>query len=232
MDRSVGIGRILGILIILQAVIGSSVNFGLLGPVLSTASQPLANAAGSDERISLAAVLLLAGGILSIVISTTVFPVFRQFSERAALWYLGLTIAACALAAVESASVMSILTLSQQYQTATLADRNAFEAAGIVVRYGRYWAHYTHLLIGSGAVLVLLVTLYRFALVPRVFAAIGSLLVPLQMTGLLMPFFGYRVNFYLLAPMGICYLLIAIWLIVKGFAIADNDQQATRTEFA
>ena len=74
--------------------------------------------------------------------------------------------------------------------------------------------------------MVLFITLYRFALVPRWFAAIALVCSILQMSGLLMPFFGYRVNFYLLMPMGICYLLLAIWLIVKGFA--DNDSDGVR----
>ena len=38
-----------------------------------------------------------------------------------------------------------------------------------------------------------------------------------------MPFFGDRVNFYLLTPMGIVYLTLAVWLIAKGFSDAEID---------
>jgi len=72
------------------------------------------------------------------------------------------------------------------------------------------------LLIGSGLVCTLYITLLRFALVPRLLAGFGVAAVLLQMTGLMLPFFGNRVNFYLLMPMGICHLILAVWLIVKG----------------
>jgi hypothetical protein len=166
--------------------------------------------------MSVAALLLMVAGALSIAMTTTAWPIFRRHSERMALWFVGLSIAGLALAAVESATVMSMLTLSQEYVKASAGDARTFEIAGTVVRYGRYWAHYTHLLGGSALVLTLYLTMFRFSLVPRLLAGIGVLAVLLQMTGLMLPFFGNRINFYLLMPMGICHLILALWLIVKG----------------
>jgi hypothetical protein len=64
---------------------------------------------------------------------------------------------------------------------------------------------------------VLYAVLYRFALVPRALAAFGLLAVLFQLTAVAMPLFGYGVLFLLLAPLGVSQLMLACWLIVRGF---------------
>ena len=223
MNSARSAGRVIGVLLLIQGIIGSTVNFGLLGPTVTGSSSYLANAAPNAYRLSTAALLMLVAGAISVAISTTAWPVFKQYSERLALAYFGLGIAGVALAAVESATIMSMLTLSKQYADATEADARMFEVVGAVVRYGRYLAHYTHLLIGSFTIFLFYLALFRFSLVPRLLTGVGLAAVLLQMTGLAMPFFGDRVNFYLLTPMGICHLIITLWLIVRGFAVDGDD---------
>ena len=216
------VGRTMGVLLLIQAVVGATMNFGLLGAVITGPPGFLTNAAANPTRMSLAALMMIAAGFLSIALSTNAWPVFRRYSTRAALAYVALSGAGIALAAVEAATVMSMLSLSQEYVKAVPADAAQFEIVGTVVRYGRYWAHYTNLLIGSGTLLLVYTTLFRFGLVPRLLAGVGGASVLFQMTGLAIPFFGSRVNFYLLAPLGVCHIALSIWLIAKGFA--ENDR--------
>jgi hypothetical protein len=218
MDSAKAAGRVIGILLLVQAVLGSVVNFVLLAPGITGPSTFLTNAAPNATRLSFAALLLLVAGGVSLAISATAWMVFKRRSERLAIAYFGFGVAGIALAAVESAAIMSMLTLSKQYVEAAESDARVFEILGTVVRYGRYWAHYTHLLIGSSAVFLFYAILFRFAFVPRLLAGIGLITVIVQLTGLTMPFFGERVNFYLLTPMGICYLILAAWLLIRGFA--------------
>ena len=217
------IGRTFGVLLLLQAVIGSVINFGLLGSAITGPPGFLINAAVNPTKMSLAALLLIVAGLVSVGLSTTAWPVFRRYSSRAALAYVAMSGAGLALAAVESAAIMSMLSLSQEYSTAQASDIHQFETTGTVVRYARYWAHYTHLLIGSSMLFLVYTTLYRFSLVPRLLAGLGAASVIVQMTGLAMPFFGSRVNFYLLAPVGMCHLALSIWLVAKGFAENNRD---------
>ncbi len=207
----------MGVLLLLQAVIGATVNFGLLGAAITGPPGFLINAAENPTRMSLAALLLIAAGFLSVTISTNVWPIFRRYSPRMALAYLVVSGAGLALAAVEAGTIMSMLTISQEYANSGGADARQFEIAGTAVRYARYWAHYTNLLVGSGMLFLVYTTLFHFSLVPRVLAGVGSAAILLQMTGLTMPFFGNRVNFYLLMPMGLCHLALSIWLVAKGF---------------
>lgn len=206
----------MGGLLLVQAVLGATVNFGLLGPITAPPGF-LINAAASPTRLSLAALLLIAAGFVSIALSTNAWPVIREYSQRVALAWIALSGAGLALAAVEAGTIMSMLTISQEYVKAAAEETRQFEIAGTVVRYARYWAHYTNLIVGSGTLLLVYTTLFRFSLVPRILAGVGAVAVLLQMTGLTMPFFGNRINFYLLMPMGLCHLALAIWLLVKGF---------------
>lgn len=207
----------MGVLLLVQAVFGATVNFGLLGPITAPPGF-LINAAASPTRMSLAALLLIATGFVSIALSTNAWPVIREYSPRVGLAWIALSCAGLTLAAVEAGTIMSMLTISQKYLKAAAEETRQFEIAGTVVRYARYWAHYTNLIVGSGTLLLVYTTLFRFSLVPRILAGVGAAAVLLQMTGLTMPFFGERVNFYLLTPMGICHIILAIWLVVKGFA--------------
>lgn len=224
MDSARSAGRVVGILLLVQAVIGSVVNFVLLAPDITSSSTFLANAAPNATRFSIAALLLLVAGVVSIAISTTAWPIFKLRSERLALAYFGLGVAAIALSAVESAAIMSMLTISKEYVAAGGADARTFEIVGTTVRYTRYWAHYTSLLTGSFTVFLFYVMLFRFTFVPRLLAGVGLITVLVQMTGLTLPFFGERVNFYLLTPMGICFLILAVWLIVVGFRDAEGER--------
>lgn len=222
MSSAKTIGRTMGVLLLLQGVIGATVNFGLLGAAITGPPGFLINAAENPTRMSLAVLLMIGAGFVSIGLSTTAFPLFRRYSSRAALAYVAISGAGLALAAVEAATIMSMLTLSHEYAKASADDVRQFEISGTVVRFARYWAHYTHLLVGSGTLFLVYTTLYRFALVPRMLAGLGAASVLLQMTGLTMPFFGYRVNFYLLAPMGVCHLILAVWLMAKGFGESEH----------
>jgi hypothetical protein len=47
----------------------------------------------------------------------------------------------------------------------------------------------------------------------------------LQIGALAMPFFGGEVIFPLLAPTGICQLILAIWLIARGFEIGRGARE-------
>src|SRR5688572_27996350 len=96
-------GRAMGILMLTQGILGATVNFGLLGSAITGPPGFLTNASANPMRMSVAAILMIAAGALSIATSTTAWPIFRRHSERMALWFFGLSIAALALAAVESA---------------------------------------------------------------------------------------------------------------------------------
>ena len=68
--------------------------------------------------------------------------------------------------------------------------------------------------------------MYRFALIPRVLAGFGLLAVVSMLTSVARPLFGHDVVFPMLAPTGVSQLILAVWLITKGF----RDQPGLGTE--
>ena len=210
-----GVGRIIGVLLLIQLFGGVMVNFVLMAPVFA-APGFLVNAAGHSRQVSLAVLLGLATGMLSVGIAITAFQVFRQYSHAMALWFVALAVVSFSLTAVENVNVMSMLSLSDAYAKANVADRDLFEALRHVVASARNWEHYIGLIVAGCALFVFYSLLFRFALVPRALAAFGLGAVVLQIVAVAMPLFGQDIVFLMLLPLGVSQLLLALWLIAKG----------------
>jgi hypothetical protein len=220
MANATSAGRIAGALILVQGVGGYLTNFGLLGAATAPPGF-LVNAAPHAMRVGAAALVGIVAGAMATAIAITVWPIFKKHSETMALWLLALSIAALSLAAVENGRVMSMLSLSQAYAASGATDPAAFEGLRGVVAAGRNWAHFTHLIVGGSTFFVLYATAFRFALIPRALAGFGMAAVALQIATVSLPFLGGRVIFPLLAPAGVAHLLLALWLLTKGFAEKD-----------
>lgn len=216
MGSAKSVGRTIGIMLLLQFLAGSLANFVLVHPVFSPPGF-LVNAANSALQLGVSALLLLATGALSVGIAITALPLFRQYSHAMSFWFLALAVVGLSLAAVESSTLLSLLTLSQAYARADAADETLFQTLRVVVASSRNWAHYIHLFLGGTMYLVLYGLLYRFVLIPRALAAFGLVAVLLQLITVGMPLFGYRVVMSLLIPTALSYLALALWLAARGF---------------
>lgn len=217
MGAAKSVGRIIGVLLLVQLAAGVLVNFVLMAPVMTVPPGFLANAAANSLQVSFSVLIGLVTGALSVGIAIAALPVFRQYSRAMALWFLALAVVSVSLLAVENIAVLSMLSLSQAYAKADAADAGLFQTLGAVVGSARNWAHYTHLLVAGGMFFVLYSLLYRFALIPRALAAFGLVAVMLQLTGVTMPLFGYRIVILMVMPMGLSHLALALWLMAKGF---------------
>lgn len=211
------IGRLIGVLLLVQMTGGFTLNFVLLQPVFTAPGGYLVNAAPNSLQISLAALIGLVTGLISVGIAVAALPVFRRHSESMAYAFLALAVADFALAAVEHTTVLSLLSLSQAYTSASAADAAQFEALRGVVASARNWAHFVHLIVAGCAIFVLYGVLYRFVLVPRALATFGMLAALSQIAAVTMPLFGHAVIFLMIYPLGLAHLLLALWLLAKGF---------------
>jgi hypothetical protein len=217
-----GAGRIIGVLVLLQSIGSGLVNFVLMAPVFA-APGFLVNASGHSQQVSLSALLGLATGMLWLGIAITAFQVLRQFSHAMALWLVALATISASLIAVENINVMSMLSLSEAYAKANVADRDLFQALRGVVASARNWTHYMGLIVAGGTLLVFYGALFRFALIPRALAVFGLGAAALMLIAVAMPLFGYTIVFPLLAPLGLCQLMLALWLIAKGLPTSEHQ---------
>jgi len=216
MDALSRAGRVIGVLIVIQMIGGFLVNFVLEAPLFG-APGFLANAAPHAQQIALGALLGLVIEALWVGIAVMAFPVFHERTQRMALWFFALAAVILAGAVVENAGVMSMVTVSEAYAKASAVERAQLETVRVVVASARNWAHYMARMTDGLAILVFYAAVYRLAVIPRVLGGFGIIAAVLQIIAVAMPFFHRDVVFALLAPLGLCQLVVAIWLIVKGF---------------
>ena len=79
------------------------------------------------------------------------------------------------------------------------------------------WVHFAHLFVGTAGSVVSGWILYRYALVPRLLAALVLATSALATVTLAMPLLGYRFALSTLTPMGLVQVALVLWLIVRGF---------------
>jgi hypothetical protein len=209
-------GRIIGVLIIVQMVGGALVNGVLEAPLFGSPGF-LLNAASHSSQIGLAALLGLITEALWLGIAITVFNVVRRRTPGMTLGLLSLAAVILAVAVVENAGVMSMVSLSEAYAKAGEVERQQLQTVRVVVASARNWAHFMARMIDGSAMFVFYALLYRCALVPRVLAGFGLIATVLMVTAVGMPLFGHEVVFPMLAPVGLSQLLLALWLMAKGF---------------
>jgi hypothetical protein len=221
-------GRIVGILILVQIVAGVMVNFVLEGPLFGTPGF-LVNAALYSRQIALGALLGVITEALWIGIAVTASPLFSQRSRALTLWFAALAVALLALSVVENAAVMSMVSLSEAYAKASAVERGQLETIRVVVASMRNWPHFMCRMIDGCAIFMFYTLVFRDLLIPRVLASFGLIAAVLQVTGVAMPLFGHDVVFPMLAPLGLSQLILATWLIVRGFSSTDRQRQTVGT---
>ena len=208
--------RWLAALLITQLVVGPIVNFALLGKMFDGAGGFLVNAAPNAQSVGLAAMLSIGLAVVSAAIAVVLWPVVRPRSERLALWLAVLAAAGIALAGIENAQLMSLVSLSQAYVAAAPPDEALYQALRDVVSSYRNWAHVIQLLTMGGLLFATYGVLYRLRLVPRLLAGFGMLAALSQMIAVAKPLFGGWVIFPMLAPLGLANLALIAWLLWKG----------------
>ena len=223
------LGRIVGLLLLVQFVVALVFNVFLLGPVISQPPGWIVNAAAQSLTVSMSVVLALIADAIWLAIAVVAYPLFARASLRTAVAFVALTSVALALSAVENGHLLTLRSLSQAYAAAGTADRELFETLRVLFGSARNWAHYTHLMVTGISILAFFAALFRFFLVPRALAMFGGAAAGLQIVTVTMPIFGQPVIFAMLAPLGLAIVSLAAWLLVKGFSALRLPNQGSRT---
>ncbi len=211
-------GRTVGVLLLLQLAAALMVPFILLRPLTTGSPGFLTTAADYSFQIRAAVLLFFAGGALTISLGVTAFPVLRRHSHAWALWFLVICAVSFTLDAVHNATVMSMLSLSQQYVSESADALESYRVVGTAVAAARRWAHYSQLVAIGGWIFIFYSALLRFALIPRPLAALGVLGIILQFIGVtLLMYLGYSTVTLLAVPLLPIQITTAVWLMVKGF---------------
>lgn len=211
-------GRTVGILLLLQLTAALTLPFILSKPI--TVGSPAFLTAVSEHAFQIRSAILLSfvGAALTVYLGIIAFQVFRLYSTSAALLFLVACGISCTLDIVHAGNIMSMLAISNEFALSGTADPELYKIIGAAVASARRSAHATQLLAIGAWMFVFYITLFRFKLIPRILASIGFAGITLQFIGVtLMMFIGHGLISELAMPLLPIQIIVAVWLIIKGF---------------
>ena len=165
------------------------------------------------------------------------YPVLKK-------WNAGLALGSVVFRTIETAfymvglvSLMSLLTLGQQFTTAAAADRTSLQAIGNLLVSVRDHAALLAVFAFCLGAFMYYYLFFQSRLIPRWLSGFGIVAIILMMVACVLALFsGNRITSYipLAAPIFLQEMVLAVWLIVKGFnpsAIASGLRKQRRTSF-
>lgn len=211
---------IVGVFYILAAVT-AILGLILYGPILSGPDY-LIQGAEHKNQVILGAIMELILVCSAIGTAVGLFPFLRKYNESIALAYLCFRFLEAVLITIGIISVLSLLTLSQEF-VAAAPNASTFHASGTLLIAVHNWTF----LLGPSFMLGINTALYsyllyRSRLVPRLIGVMGLTGATLVFLEALLVLFGVvsQVSVWgalLALPVTAFELTLAVWLIVKGF---------------
>jgi hypothetical protein len=216
--------RIVGVLFI-TAMFAGMIRYVLLDPILD-APDYLVNIAASENQVILGVLFFYIMAVAIAGIAIVMFPILKKYNEALALGYVGARIVEGVLFIVAILAILTLWTFSREYVKAGAPDASYFQALGEILLAARYWAYNVLWPITlSLGTMMFYYLLYKSKLVPRwlsVWGFIGAILFPVAWLSL----FGSTISGPFLLPLVLNEMVLAVWLIVKGFnpsAIASES---------
>jgi len=220
MDSHRKTATIVGVLFIIATIAGM-MGAIFIGPITDDPDY-LVNTSAHENEVALGALLTLIMGVSLVGIAVMIFPILKKVNEGLALAYVGFRTLECVILIIVAMSLLSLLTLSQEYVKAGASDATSFEAQGAVLLAQTEWSNIpVDMVFGLGCLIVYYL-LYQSRLVPRPLSAWGFIGGTLMLVSAPLGAFGV-INFLdtpsvlLNLPIFALEMVLAAWLIVKGF---------------
>jgi hypothetical protein len=186
----------------------------------------LARAGAHSDPLITGALLLVAAGVTCVLIAALLFPVLRRFGEGAALGLVGIRVLEAVTLMVSAVSLLLLVSAGRDFAAAgQSATTSGIIASGALAKGLNDWAFPLNpIVFGMGGVL-LYGLLYRSRLVPRWLSVWGLAGVVLVFVYGLLRMYGGG-SMALAVPIGIQEMVLAGWLIVRGFDFSAAGREA------
>ncbi|MGI8386930.1 DUF4386 domain-containing protein [Robertmurraya sp. P23] len=221
MDSNKKAAKLVGVLFILAAV--SAVAGVILYDPILNGSDYLINGSGHANQVILGALMELILVVSAVGTATTMFPILRRYNETIALWHVCFRFLEAIVITVGVISVLSLLTLSQEFVAAGAPDAAAFQTSGTVLKAIHEWTFMLgpNFMLGINTIMYSYI-FYKTKLVPRFISILGMTGATLVFVCALLVMFGVieQVSVWggmLALPVAANEMILAVWLIVKGF---------------
>lgn len=215
-----------GVLFII-ATVASLVGAALL-PSL-TGMNYLNGVAAHESQTTASALMYLIGAFLSVGIAISIYPLIKRSAAGLALGSVVFRALEATMYMAGVVSLLSLLPVSQHFMTAGSAERTSLQAIGDSL----VSVHDSSSVLGVFAFSVGAFMYYYFfwrsRLIPRWLSGWGIVGVILMLAACVLALTnGNPVTSYvpLAAPIGVQELVLAVWLLVKGFNVGDSNDDA------
>jgi len=198
----------------------------LSGPFLSpvTGSSSLTNAAGDHARVAVGVLLGFLAAFAAPGIALALYPVLRRFGEGLSLGAVAFRVVEGVFYSLGMVTLLSLTTLSQEFVDAGTPGDQHDRTLGRTMLAQYHWLVDVGLLLAfSVGGLMYYLVLYRSRLVPAWLSAWGiagvvllAVAAVLIVCGVIGPLSTGQV--VLAVPIGVQELVLAGWLLVKGFS--------------
>lgn len=181
----------------------------------------LVKISANQSQVTLGVLFQFIAAVTSAGIAISLYPTLRRHNEGLALGSVGFRIMEGVFYIVAALGLLSLLSLSQEYVKAGAPAASDFQILGTLILAGRNWANFVFGVISFclGALMYYYV-FYQSKLIPRWLSGWGLIAIALLLAMALFVMFGAQssgTTLLLAVPIGLQEMVLAVWLIVKGF---------------
>jgi hypothetical protein len=178
----------------------------------------LVEISANENQFIVGALLVLTMGLALAMIPVVIYPLLKKYDEALALGYVVFR------GALETVTYFAmvigwllLLTLSHEYVQAGAPDDSYYQTLGAVLQEIGGWSDHISAIVFSLGALMFYYVLYQSKLIPRWLSGWGLIGAILVLGVGLAGMFGAELDF-LWAPLALQEMVLALWLIVKGFS--------------
>ncbi len=174
-------------------------------------------------------------GIACAGIGLALYPILKKYNEGLAFGAAGFRVIEGAIDVVGALLYVVLLALSQEFVKAGAPVSSYFQTADVLINTGIDWFRDVAMLLtfGIGA-LMYYVVFYQFRLVPRWLSVWGLVAIILSIISAVLVMFHLipsvgTIQIVLLLPILVQEMVLAVWLIAKGFNPSAVASRAAKT---
>lgn len=214
------LAKIVGVLFFVAAI-SAVIGLFLYNPILN-GSDYLLQGSEHATQIALGALMELILVVSVIGTATTMFPILKKYNETIALWHISFRFLEGVIITIGIISVLSLLTLSQNFVAEGPVDSSSYQASGILLIAIHDWTFMLGPLFMLGINTIMYSYIfYKTKLVPRTLAILGMFGAMFVFINALLVLFGIVEQLsawgILALPVAAFEMILAGWLLVKGF---------------
>ena len=185
-----------------------------------TSADYLTSYSANANRVAAGVLLYLIGHFACAGIAVVMYPVLKKWNAVLALGSVIFRTIETVFYTVGVVCLLSLLTLGQQFTSAVATDRTSLQAIGDLLLSIHQQAALAGVFAFCLGALMYYTLFFQSRLIPRWLSGFGIVAIILMLTACVLSLFsGNRITSYipLAAPIALQEMVLAVWLIAKGF---------------